>query len=110
MDTPRESAQESTGSPLISEPNSEDSDEHIPEPDPNPDEIASTPTLQDTLQSIFGSDYSAMSEVEDIRSVASQNEKSLPFHYLLKRMLRMLLRQKILKVLEILPRCHGVEK
>ena len=40
--------------------------------------MASTPTLQDTLQSIFGSDYSVTSEVEDIRSVASQSEKSLP--------------------------------
>ena len=75
LNTPGESAQES---PLISEPNSEGSDEHIPEPNPSPKKTASTPTLQDTLQSIRGSEYSATSEVEDIRSVASQSEKSLP--------------------------------
>ena len=40
--------------------------------------MASTSTLQDTLQSIFGSEYSATSEKKDIRSVASQSEKSLP--------------------------------
>ena len=75
MNTPGESAQVS---PLISEPNSEDSDEHIPEPNPSPEEMASTPTLQDTVQSMFRSEYSATSEVEDIHSVASQSEKSLP--------------------------------
>ena len=75
MNTPGESAQ---GSPLISQPNSEDSDEHIPKPNPSPEEMASTLNLKDTLQSIFGSEYSATSEVEDIRSVASQSEKSLP--------------------------------
>ena len=75
QDMPGESTQ---GSPLISEPNSEDSDEHTPEPNPSPKEMASISTLQDTLQSIFGSEYPATSEVEDIRSVASQSEKSLP--------------------------------
>ena len=49
-----------------------------PKPNPSPEEMASTLTLQDTLQSIFGSEYSATSEVEDIRSVAPQSEKSLP--------------------------------
>ena len=40
--------------------------------------MASTPSLHDTLQSIFRSEYSATSEVEDICNVASQSEKSLP--------------------------------
>ena len=62
-----ESAQ---GSPLIFEPNSEGRDE---QPNPILEEMASTPSLQDTLQSIFGSENSATSEVEDIRSVASQS-------------------------------------